>query len=172
MKQEGAIECSVLEWDSIITGFQNEPLLATCRADCKQEVPGDKNHRLGRAWRPDQSSADKVEKRMAYREDAHSWVGGGQWGDERRCLQCRGGGRCHAPREEGEGFGRVEAQALGEDQSKINEQPRGLAVGLEGPGSSLMGDGVQGILGTMEAPAAPWRSQQLPHTPQAPVHRA
>lgn len=69
------------------------------------------------------------------------------------------------------GFGREEAQALGEDQSKINEQPLGLAVGLEGPGSSLMGDGVQGILGTMEAPSSSMEEPAAPPRSPSPCPR-
>lgn len=51
-------------------------------------------------------------------------------------------------------FGREEAQALGEDPSKINEQPQGLTEGSEGPGSSFPGAGVWGLLGTLEAPSS------------------
>lgn len=69
-------------------------------------------------------------------------------------------------------FGREEAQALGEDQSKINEQPRGLAEGLEGPGSSFLGDGVRGILGTMEVLSSSMEEPAAPQHSQAPVHGA
>lgn len=58
------------------------------------------------------------------------------------------------------GFGREEAQALGEDQSKINEHPRGLVEGaVEGPWKLFHGRwGPRGYWAPRRHPAAPPRS--------------
>lgn len=52
------------------------------------------------------------------------------------------------------GFGKEAAQALGEDQSKISEQPQGLAGGLEGSGGASMGEGGLGDPGHIHFPGS------------------